>query len=124
MSRYFYDSYALVSYLNGSKNYERYFRNCTGVTTLYNVLEVYYSLLRDGASESELKSVLHFLQALTVYPSFDDIPPVAIFKFKSKNRHFSYADCLGYALAQKYHLTFLTGDEGFRDISGVEFVKE
>ena len=61
--------------------YEKYFVQETGITTLYNVLEVYYSLLRDGASESELKSVLHFLYALTVYPSFDDIPSVApIFK--------------------------------------------
>lgn len=124
MSRFFYDSYALISYFHGSKTYEKYFVQGSGVTTLYNVLEVYYSLLRDNASESELTSVLHFLQAITVYPSFEDIPSVAIFKLKSKNRNFSYADCLGYALAQKYNLLFLTGDDGFRDVPHVEFVKE
>ncbi len=35
----------------------------------------------------------------------------------------SYADAVGYYLAQKNKLKFLTGDKEFEELAGVEFVK-
>ena len=46
-------------------------------------------------------------------------------EFKAKNRKLklSYVDCIGYVLARSFGVKFLTGDEGFRNIENVEFVK-
>ena len=44
-------------------------------------------------------------------------------KFKFKKEKLSYIDCLGYEVAKKLKIKFLTGDEGFRDKENVEFVK-
>jgi predicted nucleic acid-binding protein len=35
----------------------------------------------------------------------------------------SYADCINYSIARKLKIKLLTGDEDFRGLSGVEFVK-
>ena len=35
----------------------------------------------------------------------------------------SYADCINYSIAEKMNLKLLTGDEDFRDLKNVEFVK-
>jgi len=39
-------------------------------------------------------------------------------------RNLSYADCIGYVYAVRNNLKFLTGDEQFKDLLGVEFVKK
>ena len=44
-------------------------------------------------------------------------------KLKINRRDVSYVDCLGYTLAKKLGVKFLTGDEQFKDMENVEFVK-
>ena len=43
--------------------------------------------------------------------------------FFYEKRKFSYADSIGYALAQERGISFLTGDQQFKDILGVAFVR-
>lgn len=54
-------------------------------------------------------------------------PRIAIeasrFKYKNKKLKLSYADCIGYITAKKFNMKFLTGDNKFKNISNVEFVK-
>ena len=121
--KYFYDSYAIVAYINGNDGYKKYFIKESGVTTLYNVMEVYYAVLREEDVEKARK-VLHFLKPIVIYPSLDDVEPSMNFRLKHKGKSFSYADCLGYILAQKLHIKFLTGDKAFNGFQGVEFVRE
>ncbi|MBI2143262.1 type II toxin-antitoxin system VapC family toxin, partial [Candidatus Woesearchaeota archaeon] len=45
------------------------------------------------------------------------------FRLKYKKENLSYADCIGYALAEMMRIKFLTGDEKFRNKENVEFVK-
>ena len=45
------------------------------------------------------------------------------FKLKNKKINFSYIDCLGYSISNRLGIIFLTGDEGFRNLPNVEFVK-
>jgi predicted nucleic acid-binding protein len=40
-----------------------------------------------------------------------------------KKKSLSYADCINYSIAEKMNLKLLTGDEDFRGIENVEFVK-
>jgi predicted nucleic acid-binding protein len=43
-------------------------------------------------------------------------------KLKKNGRSISYADALGYYLALKSNVKFLTGDKWFKGLEGVEFV--
>jgi len=43
--------------------------------------------------------------------------------FRMKHRHLSYVDCLGYLMAMEMDIPFLTGDDAFRDLENVEFMK-
>ena len=42
---------------------------------------------------------------------------------KIKNKHLSIPDAIGYTIAQRHDAKFLTGDEDFRDMPNIEFVK-
>lgn len=45
------------------------------------------------------------------------------FKLQYKKRNLSMTDCIGYILAKKLGIKFLTGDKEFEDMENVEFVK-
>ena len=122
MSSYFYDSYAIIEYLNGNLNYKKYFIELDGVTTLYNVMEVYYSVLNEEGEE-KAKEILKLLKPIIIYPKVKDAEVAMKFRFKHKKKKYSYADCLGYVMAKRMKYKFLTGDEGFRGVTNVEFVK-
>ncbi|MDP3728488.1 MAG: PIN domain-containing protein [bacterium] len=123
MNKYYYDSYAILAYINKSENYVPYFSEYVGVTSLYNIMEVYYFVLREYGYE-DAQEVLTIFRSLIITPTLDDVELAMHFKLKHRAKKLSYVDCLGYALARKLEIPFLTGDEGFRAISHVEFVKE
>ena len=122
MASFFYDSYAIIEFIGGNPVYQKYFTKHEGVTTLYNVMEVYYSVLREEGLQ-KAQRVLGLLAPIVVYPTIDHVETSMQFRLKYKDKRLSYADCLGYAIAAKRGVPFLTGDEGFRHISNVEFVK-
>ena len=43
---------------------------------------------------------------------------------KIKFKQLSIPDVIGYTLANRLHIKFLTGDEGFREMQNVEFIKK
>jgi len=122
MTDYFYDSYAIISYINGSQNYEKYFKDKTGITTFYNAMEVYHQVSKEFG-EMKANEVLTIIKTILIQPKIEDIPQAMAFKIKN-SRKYSYADCLGYAMSLRLGFKFLTGDEGFKGLFNVEFVKE
>ena len=122
MTKFFYDSYAILEFINGNPNYSKYFIKHEGVTTLYNVMEVFYITLREEGEE-KAKKILNFMKSITIYPSFDDVENSMKFRLIHKKKKLSYADCLGYTMANKNNIKFLTGDKEFKEITNVEFVK-
>ena len=56
---------------------------------------------------------------------FDDetLKQASEFRFANYKRDLSYIDCVGYILAKKRGVKFLTGDEQFKAFENVEFVK-
>ena len=52
-----------------------------------------------------------------------DIIEACKFRFLHRAKKLSYADCIGYALAKRNGLKFLTGDRRFEGLENVEFVK-
>lgn len=118
---YFFDTYALIEIFNGNLNYAR-FEEDTIYTSLMNLYELYYSLLKDfGEKTAEYWRAK--ISVVLINMSEKDIVEASKFRFQNIKSKLSFIDCLGYALALKSNLKFLTGDEKFEKIENVEFVK-
>ena len=53
----------------------------------------------------------------------DTIKEAMIFRVQHKKKNLSPADCIGYTMAVKLNLKFLTGDRQFENMDNVEFVR-
>ena len=122
MSRYFFDSYPIIEIIMGNENFER-FRDVKIVTTVLNIMEVYYFLLRRYNMETADYWVKKLDVELINIIRQEVVVEAAKMKFKYKKEKLSFVDCVGYIIANKYHMKFLTGDEKFKKKENVEFVK-
>lgn len=118
---YFFDSYAAIELIKGSPSYLKYINFPIRITFL-NLLEIAYMTLLDHGEEKAREVFLKFKEFVVEIPDETAIEAIK-FRVKNKNKSFSYADCLGYMFAKTSGLIFLTGDDGFKNISNVEFVK-
>ncbi len=120
-SHYFFDSYALVEVINGNENYNEY-KPAGMIFTKMNLFEVYYALLRKlGQQEAD-----SFLYSYSFYiTDYDEtvIAEAAQLKLLYKSRNISMADAIGYIVAKRWNVRFLTGDQQFKDLENVEYVK-
>ena len=121
MNKYFYDSFAIIELFRGNKDCANYFSEHGGITAFHNAAEVYYIMLREEGEE-KAKIAFDFLRKITIFPDFDIIDESMKFRLKHKKLKFSYADCLGYILAKRNNLIFLTGDSTFKNFPNVEFL--
>src|SRR5438128_9972228 len=66
ISRYFYDSWAILEYLNTGR-LAGYFRSTRGVPTWLQAMEVFYRLLRDGTTEPVARDLVVALPPHLIY---------------------------------------------------------
>lgn len=118
---YFFDTYSLFEIIRGNENYEKY-KEFPIVVSVLNVAELYWGLLKekDKAIADRWCDGLNF-DILGI--DRDSITEAVLFRYKYKKEDVSLADSVGYILAKKYGLKFLTGDKFFEDKDSVEFVK-
>lgn len=118
---YFFDTYALIEIVKGNANYVK-FKYAKVVLSILNLAEFHYKILKDFNSKladelvSEYESSLIEIDVLTIKEANE-------FRLLNKSKKLSYADCIGYTMARKYGLKFLTGDKQFINMPNVEFVK-
>lgn len=118
---YFLDTYAIYEMMDKNPDYEKYVGKSSR-TSILNIAEIYYRILLDSdESVADEKTVPLFPFSLPIKPL--TIRSAMLFRFRNKQKKLSYADCIGYTLAQEHGLKFLTGDKEFKDIPNVEFVK-
>lgn len=117
--RYFLDTYAIIEIVKGNANYKKYLE-AESFTSLLNLYELYYYLLRD-MGEKKAKELFFQFRNLVI-PIKDEYIFLAS-AFKRKHKDVSYADALGYVMATQNKAKFLTGDSAFQNISQVQFVK-
>ncbi len=117
----FLDTYALIEISEGNDTFKKYL-DSEAVTLKDNLAELYYYLFRKYGEEYADKSHSFFSK---ISKDLDNaiIPPAMRFRYKEKNKHFSYIDCLGYTYAIKNDLVFLTGDRSFAKFNGVEIAR-
>jgi len=118
---YFLDTYALIEIVKGNINYKKYLE-LEFFTSIFNLYEFYYSLLKDFNEEIAKRFFEQFRNRVLDIKD-EHIFKASEFKINNKKKNFSYADCLGYAIASAYGLKFLTGDKEFENLDNVEFVK-
>jgi len=121
MTKYYLDTYAIIEIIKGKESYKK-FSNLQLYTSVFNLYELYYSLLRDYNEEIAKKYFLQFKNNVVLIRD-EHIFAASSFKLKYLRRSLSYADCLGYIIALKNDMKFLTGDKEFENLENVEFVK-
>jgi predicted nucleic acid-binding protein len=87
-------------------------------------METYYAVLRDYGESAAEKAY----SATAKYAiEFEDEDVKNGMKkrleLRKKRLDLSYADAIGYAVSLRLKLKFLTGDEAFKNLDNVEFVK-
>lgn len=117
---YFFDSYAIIEMIKGNENYKR-FSDEVMITTSANLSEVKYFALRTGLNEEYDQATRKIMPDL-LQTTLQDWQNAAQMKFNYKVKRYSLIDCLGFELAKKHGLIFLTGDKEFIGMPNVEHV--
>lgn len=118
------DSYAFIELFGGNPRYAEVFRSHAISTTALNVMEVYAALLR---RIDRAEALTH---ARSMLPAIVEVPREAALRaaefrteMREKKRNCSHVDAWGYVAAAATRRRFLTGNESFRGLPNVEFVK-
>ncbi|MDO8508491.1 MAG: PIN domain-containing protein [Nanoarchaeota archaeon] len=117
----FFDTYAFVEIIKGNHNYLPY-KNAGIITTKLNIFELYHGCLKDKNEELGEEVVQKYFSLIKDFDR-EVIKEAAKLKFKLNKRNLSMADCIGYCFAKQLGIKFLTGDNQFKDMENVEFVK-
>ena len=120
LKTYFFDTYALFEIILGNPGYSRFRERVSIIITRLNLMELYYGfLLRCGTAAAGR----YYDRLLEYAVDIDDDTIKKAALFRTKNKKMSYADCIGYVISLQRNILFLTGDEHFRKLPNVEFVK-
>jgi len=118
---YYCDTYALIQLSLGGENYDQYIKEFF-ITSDYNLMELYYSLLRNFG-EKVANHYYEFWCKFSVQISQVTIKKAMKLKLKFKKQNLSYVDCIGWAFSLEKGIQFLTGDQKFENKHGAEFAK-
>jgi len=118
---FFFDSYAFFEIIKENQNYLPYL-SAKIITTKLNLFELYHGFLKDKRNELA-KVVLKKYCQFAVDFDKEVIQNGAKLKLELNRRDLSMTDCIGYEFAKQLGIRFLTGDEQFKDMENVEFVK-
>ena len=118
---YFFDTYAIVEIIRGNENYKEYIKK-NAILTQLNIFELFYGLIKDFDVEFANKIIDKYYISVVGYGK-GIIKEAVLFKLENKKKNLSMTDCVGYFVARKINVKFLTGDKEFKDLENVEFIK-
>lgn len=117
--KFFFDTYAFFEILRGNPKYAIY-KQARAVTTIFNLAELNYNL-KKYVQKRKADKITEEYRSYLIEVTVDDIKEAT--DLKIKNKQLSLPDVIGYTIAKRLKVKFLTGDEGFRNFENVEFVK-
>ena len=117
---FFWDTYALFEITLGNEKYAPY-ASVGGVTTIFNIAEFNYNLKKERSKE-EANKITDDFKSKTIKVEWEDVKKATDLKIKQKD--LSIPDAIGYTVAKRLEIKFLTGDDDFKDFDNVEFVKK
>ncbi len=124
MASFFLDTYAMIEYLRGNRNYLKYFSDSELVTGILNLIELYFLVLREHCEEKAdeaYAALQHYHEDLVE----EDIKTGMKLRLRARlgKINLSYVDAIGYTMAERFRAKYLTGDDAFKTFPNVEFVK-
>src|SRR3989337_2534320 len=119
-SKYLFDTYALMEIIDGNDNYLEYL-DSDMVINNFIFAELCYNLFKDNDKNAKKHLSKYAEHISSVRPEW--IEEAMLFRLKWKDRGVSMTDCIGYVMASKLGIKFLTGDKEFEEMDNVEFVK-
>ena len=119
---YFLDTYTIYQIAKGVESYSIFQKNIQIITSILNLYELYYSLHKENEKELA-EEFFERLLPTCIDITEEDIKSAAKFRLRNIKKKISYIDALGYILALRNNCLFLTGDEAFRGVENVKFVK-
>ena len=127
---YVVDTYALIEwFIQGNENYKKYFETIDdkdAFVTELTVLEFYHKVFHRAGKEKADEALDIILGNMKVIDlNLDLIKQSAMFRSQMlrEKRELSYADCVNYIAAKGLRIKLLTGDNDFKGLDNVEFVK-
>ncbi len=117
---YFFDTYALFEIIQGNPKYDPYL-DVQMVTTIFNIAELNYNLKKEHSKERS-DSITSKYRSRIVKVAWSDI--INAMDLKTKHRNLSIPDAIGYTIAKRMSIKFLTGDSDFEKFENVEFVQK
>ncbi|MBN2142057.1 PIN domain-containing protein [Candidatus Woesearchaeota archaeon] len=121
LTTYFFDTYAFIEAMGHNPNYLK-MGTVDIVTTRLNLMELHYHILRTRGKDIA-RYYYNLFKKLAISIEDDVIQEANIFRLENKKKKLSYVDCIGYILARRAGVKFLTGDNAFKGVEGVEFLK-
>ena len=116
---YFFDTYAFFEIINGNPKYKIYAESEV-ITTVFNLAELNYGLKKKMSKElSDEYTEKYYQYAVDII--LEDIKNAM--DFKTSHRKLSIPDAIGYTIAKRLGIKFMTGDKDFEGIDNVEYVK-
>jgi predicted nucleic acid-binding protein len=113
-----------MAYLSDNLNYRAYFEENDGILNKLNLIEVCYRMMELHGEEAAAEVMKLFSKYVVDFGRLDILGSMKLrLKLKKDGHNISYADALGYYLALKNKIKFLTGDREFKGLDSVEFVK-
>lgn len=125
MTGLFFDTYAAIEIYRSNPNYSE-LRAEEGVSTVFNLAEVYFVLKSQfglALAEKAFNGIQRHIVELNPLLIKNAMNFRAEFNAKNRRQALSYADAIGYIYAQENSLEFVTGDNAFRGLKGVRFLK-
>ena len=117
---YLFDTYAIMEIIEGNEKYICYL-DSDFVINNFIFSELCYNLHKDKDKSARLHLDKYSQHIASVKPEW--IEEAMRFRLKWKDRGVSITDCVGYVMASKLGVKFLTGDKEFEKMDNVEFVK-
>lgn len=118
---YFFDTYAIIEILKGNPNYDKY-KDVKQFVSVFNLVELHLHITREFDEKLADDLVDEYSRCVIDF-NFADIKETTKLKIEYAKRKISIPDAIGYAIAKRLGIKFLTGDEKFEDFDNVEFVK-
>lgn len=117
----FFDTYALIEIIKGKESYSQ-FATAPIITTILNLAELYYFFIKE-TNKTRADAIINLIKPDLLEIDLETIKKAMEFRYDNIKRKMSMIDCIGYIVARKHHLLFLTGDDAFRTFDSVELVK-
>ncbi len=124
MDAFFLDTYAMIEYLRGNSRYLKYFTDTELATSIMNLIELFFLVLREDTEEKADSAYNGFHQYLSQILDQDVKSGMKLrLKARLNKIDLSYADAIGYVMAERLGARYLTGDSAFKALPNVEFLR-